>query len=151
MTATSKMRAASAASNPVDPTLVQLREMIAEYNSVGDEDRMTELHEALINARPTDPAVLAAWLRWATEPGLNVTGVEGGVAHVADQLEAMAAPGAVTLKPDAVAAIRDALVAAIEFHGGDVDHEPDPGLSEGVRQLQAQAQTALVLLAEGRP
>jgi hypothetical protein len=69
---------------------VQLREMIAEYDVTVDEDRMEDCTKALTNARPTDPAVLAAWLRWATEPGLNMNGAKEGIEHIARQIEAMA-------------------------------------------------------------
>jgi hypothetical protein len=45
-----------------------------------------------------------------------------------------------------VATIRAALVAAIEHHGGDVEHEPDPGRSDFVASLEDPARAALALL-----
>lgn len=74
----------------LEPTLAQLREMIAAYDVAIVEDEIFAGHEALINARPTDPAALAAWLRWAARPGINMTGAAGGIEHVARYLEALA-------------------------------------------------------------
>jgi hypothetical protein len=81
------------------------KELLAEYSAaaaefdasadVGD-DRFNAAWCALIAARPTDPADLAALLRWCVaevlEPGVS----EGDLAllrHIAEQLEAMGRAG----------------------------------------------------------
>jgi hypothetical protein len=105
--------------------------------------RVTAASKAILSARPTDPRVMAAQLRFLVgESGVDVD-ARGALEHMAEQLEAMA--GGIVLSADAAAQIRAALLAVLEHTGGGVEPEHDPDLSPGIglyaqgseRQLRA--------------
>ena len=45
-----------------------------------------------------------------------------------------------------VAQIREALVVALEHHGGDLEEEDEPGVSDATRAFEAKMRAAIQLL-----
>jgi hypothetical protein len=107
--------------------------------------RVIAASDAILSARPTDPGIMAAQLRFlVADPAVRAdTRICGALEHIADQLEALA--GGVVLSADAAAQIRTALLAVLQDSGGGIEPEDDPDLSPGIglyaqdseRQLRA--------------
>jgi hypothetical protein len=94
--------------------------------------KLRELAEAIIAARPTELAPMAAQLRWLARRGSLLREDELALQHLAEQLERLAGSGAVVLSADAAARIRCALVTVLEDSGGGIGPEDDPDLSPGI-------------------
>jgi hypothetical protein len=77
-----------------DQLLAEYRAAVAEYQATeeADADRCSAAYDALLAARPTDPAALAVLVRWlAREMRTGLSGKEPEILeHVAAQLEALA-------------------------------------------------------------
>lgn len=105
--------------------------------------RVTAASKAILSARPTDPSVMAAQLRFLIAESVVDADARGALEHIAEQLQAIA--GGLVLSADAAAQIRAALLAVLEQTGGGVEPENDPDLSPGIglyaqeseRQLRA--------------
>ena len=112
MTATATVAAGSPAGNPImiaettNPTAEQFAAMVAKektaLTAAADnldlakqsalDERHAEIYEALLAARPPDPAVMAMQLRWLIDE--RETGSSEAddpiISHIADQLERLA-------------------------------------------------------------
>ena len=73
--------------------------------------RVAAASEAILSARPTDPSVMAAQLRFLVAKSVVDADARGALQHIAEQLEAMA--GSIVLSADAAAQIRAALLAVL--------------------------------------
>jgi hypothetical protein len=116
--------------------------------------RVIAASSAILSARPTDPGVMAAQLRFLVA-GLGVNAdARGALAHIAEQLDAFAS--GVLLSADAVQQIRAALLEVLQHSGGGMEPEDDPDLSPGIglyaQQSERQLRAAIQLLdqAAGR-
>jgi hypothetical protein len=94
--------------------------------------RVIAASDAILSARPTDPGIMAAQLRFlVADPAVRAdTRICGALEHIADQLEALA--GGVVLSAGAAAQIRTALLAVLQDSGGGIEPEDDPDLSPGI-------------------
>ena len=114
--------------------------------------KLRKLAEAIIAARPTELAPMAAQLRWLARRGSLLREHELVLQHIAEQLELLAGPGAVLLPADVAARIRYALVTVLEDSGGGIGPKDDPDLSPGIRaaaqELGRQLRTAHQLLEQ---
>jgi hypothetical protein len=114
--------------------------------------KLRKLAEAIIAARPTELAPMAAQLRWLARRGSLLREDELVLQHIVEQLERLAGPGAVLLSADAAARIRCALVTVLENSGGGIAPEDDPDLSPGIgaaaQELERQLRTAYQLLEQ---
>jgi hypothetical protein len=131
---------------------LQRRQGSIEDGAAGQ--RVTAASTAILSARPTDPGVMAAQLRFLVA-GLAVNAdARGALAHIAEQLEAFA--GGVLLSADAVQQIRAALLEVLQHSGGGMEPKDDPGLSPGIglyaQESERQLRAAIQLLdqAAGR-
>ena len=100
------------------------------------EERCSKAYDALLAARPNDPAVMAMQLRWLLreiEVG-DYPDDRGVLEHVAERLEAMA--GGLLLSADAARQVRKALLHAL-------DELED---YEDARDIRSQAQTGAELV-----
>ena len=96
--------------------------------------RVMAATSAILSARPTDPGVMAAQLRFLVA-GLGVNAdARGALAHIAEQLEAFAS--GVLLSADAVQQIRAALLEVLQHSGGGMEPNDDPGPIAGNRALR---------------
>jgi hypothetical protein len=113
--------------------------------------RVTAASKEILSARPTDPGVMAAQLRYLVAESVVDADARGALEHIAEQLEAMA--GVLVLSADAAAQIRAALLAVLEQTGGGVEAEDDPDLSPGIglyaQESERQLRAACELLNVG--
>jgi hypothetical protein len=113
--------------------------------------KLRELAEAIIAARPTELAPMAAQLRWLARRGSLLCEDKLALRHIAEQLERLGGSGVVLLSADAAARIRGTLVTALEYSGGGIGPENDPDLSPGgaaAQELERQLRTAHQLLEQ---
>jgi hypothetical protein len=112
--------------------------------------RVAAASNAILSARPTDPSVMAAQLRFLLAELVDAD-ARGALEHIAEQLEAMA--GGIVLSADAAAQIRATLLAVLEHTGGGVEAEHDPDLSPGIglyaQESERQLRAAYELLNVG--
>jgi hypothetical protein len=101
-----------------------------EEESAGQ--RVIAASNAILAARPTDPGVMAAQLRFLVADSTvdADTRICDALEHIADQLKALA--GGVVLSAETAAQIRAALLAVLEHSGGGIEPEDDPDLSPGI-------------------
>jgi hypothetical protein len=115
--------------------------------------RVTAASKAILSARPTDPSVMAAQLRFLVAESVVDADARGALEHIAEQLEAMS--GGIVLSADAAAQIRAALLAVLEHTGGGVEAEDDPELSPGIglyaQESERQLRAAYELLNVATP
>jgi hypothetical protein len=163
----------------INPTAGHWAAMLAERKAAGEAfatvegfgpayekaaERFSRAYEALLNARPSDPSVMAAQLRFLISDSAVGQDARIGAAlkHVAEQLEALAggAPveperGAVLLSADAAAQVRAALLAVLEHSGGGIESQDDPDLSPGIglyaQDSERQLRAAIKLLEAEPP
>jgi hypothetical protein len=113
--------------------------------------RVSGAFKAILSARPTDPSVMAAQLRFLVAESVVDADARGALDHIAEQLEGMA--GGVVLSADAAAQIRAALLAQLQHSGGGVAPEDDPDLSPGIglyaQESERQLRAAYELLNVG--
>ena len=113
--------------------------------------RVTAASKAILSARPTDPSVMAAQLRFLVAESVVDADARGALEHIAEQLEAMS--GGIVLSADAAAQIRAALLAVLEHTGGGVEPKDDPDLSPGIglyaQESERQLRAAYELLNVG--
>jgi hypothetical protein len=113
--------------------------------------RVTVGSKAILSARPTDPSVMAAQLRYLVAESVVDADARGALEHIAEQLEAMA--GGLVLSADAAAQIRETLLAVLEETGGGVETKDDPDLSPGIglyaQESERQLRAAYELLNVG--
>jgi hypothetical protein len=145
-----------------DPTAAEFAALLAEVKVAerlcsdargGIEEgaagqRVNAASSAILSARPTDPGVLAAQLRFLVA-GLAVNAdARGGLAHIAEQLEAFA--GGVLLSADAVQQVRAALLEVLQHSGGGMEPKDDPDLMPGsglyAQESERQLRAAIQLL-----
>jgi hypothetical protein len=110
--------------------------------------RVMAASNAILSARPTDPGVMAAQLRFLVA-GLGANAdARGALAHIAEQLEAFAS--GVLLSADAVQQIRAALLEVLQHSGGRMEPNDDPDLSPGIglyaQESERQLRAAIQLL-----
>jgi hypothetical protein len=112
--------------------------------------RVTAASAAILSARPTDPSVMAAQLRFLVADSVVDADARGALEHIAEQLEAL--DGGVVLSADAAAQIRAALLADLEHSGGGIEAGDDPDLSPGIglyaQESERQLRAAIKLLGE---
>jgi hypothetical protein len=122
-----------------------------EEEAVGQ--RVTAASKAILSARPTDPSVMAAQLRYLVAESVVEADARGALEHIAEQLEAMS--GGIVLSADAATQIRAALLAVLEPTGGGVEPKDDPDLSPGVglyaQESERQLRAAYELLNVATP
>jgi endonuclease III len=115
--------------------------------------RVTAAYKAILSARPTDPSVMAAQLRFLVAESVVDAAARGALEHIAEQLEAMS--GGIVLSADAAAQIRAALLAVLEHTGGGVEAADDPNLSPGIglysQESERQLRAAYELLNVATP
>jgi hypothetical protein len=92
--------------------------------------RVIAASAAILSARPTDPSVMAAQLRFLVADSVVDADARGALEHIAEQLEALA--GGVVLSAEAAAQVRAALLAPLQEGGGGPRPEDDPDLSLGI-------------------
>jgi hypothetical protein len=113
--------------------------------------RVIAASSAILSARPSDPGVMAAQLRFVAAHSAVDAGARGALEHIAQQLEALA--GGVVLSADAAAQIRAALLAVLQHSGGGPEPEDDPDLSPGIglyaQESERQLRAAYDLLSPG--
>jgi hypothetical protein len=134
---------------------VKLAERVCSNARGGKEEaagqRVTAASKAILSARPSDPSVMAAQLRFLVAESVMDADARGALEHIAEQLEAMA--GGVVLSADAAAQIRAALLAVLEHSGGGVEPEENPDLSPGIglyaQESERQLRAAYELLNVG--
>ena len=73
--------------------------------------RVTAASKAILSARPTDPSVMAAQLRFLIAESVVDADARGALEHIAEQLQAIA--GGLVLSADAAAQIWAALLAVL--------------------------------------
>jgi hypothetical protein len=138
-----------------NPTAAEFQAMLAEEKlaeracsdargSTEEEaagQRVTAASDAILSARPTDPGVMAAQLRFLVAESAVDANARGALRHIAEQLEALA--GGVLLYADAVQQIRAALLFPLQEYGGGVNPEDDPDLSPGIGAQQQEVEHRL--------
>src|ERR671918_1196217 len=113
--------------------------------------RVIAASTAILSARPTDPGVMAAQLRFLVADSVVDADARGALEHIAEQLEALA--GGVVLSAEAAAQVRAALLGVLEHSGGGIEAGDDADLSPGIglyaQESERQLRAAIKLL--GKP
>jgi hypothetical protein len=152
-----------------NPTATEFAAMLSEHKAalsdfldetrdgVEAEERCSRAYDALLAARPSQPAVMAMQLRWLIreiEVG-DYPDDRGVLEHVARWLDGLA--GVLLLSGDAVAQVREALRYALYRAASEPEeYENRPRLADRNREQEARMLRAAILLIDqagsvGRP